>query len=413
VTKRVVVAILVLVLAGGVGLLASCGGGLPKNAVAKVGENYITQEQFDSRVADFEAQYASSIPDKEDNPEAYKAFQLDVLEYMITYEVASQKAPSLNVSVTEEQVQTEIDSILTTYYGGDQAKFDEALTAQNMTLEALKQNYRESMLLQAVYDEVTKDVTTVPDSDIAAYYEENKADYYVDETRTVRHILISPAADKAADTSTTSTTAGSSTTTTAPPTEADWAEALTTAEKVRADLVGGVQWDIEAALYSDDTGTKDKGGDLGKVSKGQMVPEFEDWVFSHPKDEISEPVKTTFGYHIIQVTGITEAKQYTLEDEGIKDDISSTLVKEKKGEVWSDWVTKTKAELGVVYKEGMEPTTTTTASTTVTTSGPADTTTTTAGETTTTAGTASTTTTTAAPSTTATTAAPTTTTAKP
>jgi foldase protein PrsA len=371
VTKRLVAAVLVLVLAVMVGLVAGCGGALPNDAVAKVGPTYITQAQFDKRTADFEAQYAGQIPDKATDPEGYKNFQVDVLDYMITYELAKQKAPSLNVSVTDAELQTEIDSILANSFGGDQAQFDAALKAQNMTLDQLKLNYSESMLLQKVYDAATKDITTVPDADIAAYYEAHKTQYFTDETRTARHILISPAAKTA--TSTTSTTAGASTTTTA---EADWAAALATAEKVRADLVGGADWTAEAAQYSDDAGTKANGGDLGAISKGEMVAEFEASVFSMKLDEISQPVKTSYGYHVIQVTGITPAKQSTLEE--VKADISATLVNVKKGEAWTAWLKATKAQVGVIYKAGMEPTTTTTAATTATTAGPGDTTVTTA-----------------------------------
>ena len=75
-----------------------------------------------------------------------------------------------------------------------------------MTVEQLKVNYKESMLLQKVYEEATKDVTTVPDADIEAYYDENKADYFVDETRTARHILVSPSVEE--ENSTTSTHRG-------------------------------------------------------------------------------------------------------------------------------------------------------------------------------------------------------------
>ena len=103
---------------------------------------------------------------------------------------------------------------------------------------------------------------------------------------------------------------------------------------------------------------------------------FEDSVFSLKFDEISEPIKTTYGYHIIQVTAINEAKQYPLEE--VKDDITSNLLSTKKSDAWAKWVDDTKVEIGVVYQKGMEPTTTTTAaptddSTTVT-SATADTT---------------------------------------
>jgi len=133
-----------------------------------------------------------------------------------------------------------------------------------------------------------------------------------------------------------------------------------------------------------------------------MVAEFEQSVFSLAKDDISQPVKTIYGYHVIQVTGITPAKQFTLDE--VKEDISTNLVNQEKGKVWVEWVEKTKAELGVIYKAGLEPATTTTAPVTTSTS---------AGQPITTAA-PSTTATTAPASTTITTAGgATTTTAKP
>jgi foldase protein PrsA len=413
VTKRVVAAVFVLILAAMAGLAVGCGGGLPKDALAQVGSVYITQKQFDSRLADFETQYAGQFPDKATNPDGYKTWQQQVLDYMVTYEVVTQKAGSLSISVSDAEVQKEIDSIVTDSFGGDQTQFDAALKAQNMTVDQLKLNYKESILLQKAYDQVTKDVTTVPDADISAYYESHKTDYFTDETRTARHILISPTADRptTTTTSTTSTTAGtdttsasnatttssSSTTTTEAATDAEWASALTKAEKVRADLVGGADWTKEASQYSSDTGTKDTGGDLGTISKGDMVAEFEASVFSMKVDEISQPIKTIYGYHVIQLTAITAAKQYTLDE--VKSEINTTLVNEKKSTVWQEWLTKIKAEIKVVYKEGMAlTTTTTTTAATSTTVGSGETTTTGAPSTATSA--AAGTTTTAAPATT-------------
>ena len=69
VTKRIVVVVSVLMLFGLFALVAGCGGSeLPDNAVAQVGDVYVTQEQLDARVADFEAQYAGSIPDEATDP---------------------------------------------------------------------------------------------------------------------------------------------------------------------------------------------------------------------------------------------------------------------------------------------------------------------------------------------------------
>ena len=82
---------------------------------------------------------------------------------------------------------------------------------------------------------------------------------------------------------------------------------MATANEVRAKLVAGGDWTELAAEYSDDPYSKDSGGDLGAIGEGEMAQEFEDAVFAQDVDEISQPIKTIYGYHVIQVTAITEA----------------------------------------------------------------------------------------------------------
>jgi len=82
-------------------------------------------------------------------------------------------------------------------------------------------------------------------------------------------------------------------------------EALAKAQDVRKKLVGGADFAATAKAESDDTGSGANGGALGTFPHGQMVPQFEQAVFTLPIGQISEPVKTQFGYHIIKVNART------------------------------------------------------------------------------------------------------------
>ena len=79
------------------------------------------------------------------------------------------------------------------------------------------------------------------------------------------------------------------------------AEALTKAKDLRAKLVAGGSFDEIAKAESDDVGSGANGGDLGSFTPGQMVPEFDKAAFEIPVGEVSEPVRTDFGYHLIKI----------------------------------------------------------------------------------------------------------------
>jgi len=86
------------------------------------------------------------------------------------------------------------------------------------------------------------------------------------------------------------------------PSEADDNEVRTMAGEVRQEILSGeIDFARAAALYSEDEGSKANGGDLGSFDRARMVPEFTTAAFALPIGEISEPVKTQFGYHLIEV----------------------------------------------------------------------------------------------------------------
>ena len=148
--------------------------------------------------------------------------------------------------------------------------------------------------------------------EIEAYYQNNQEKFGQPKRIKVRHILVKgdPRDPKAL------------------------AEAKQKAESIREEASKGKDFGQLAKQHSEDPGTKDKGGDLGYIARGQVVPEFESAAFSLPVGGISPVVQTPYGFHIIRVDEIQEARIEPLEK--VKDQILSTLRLRKAREIAYD-----------------------------------------------------------------------------
>src|SRR5680860_1410308 len=226
----------------------ACGGGssLPKDAVAMVGGEKITETELENRLSDLEKQLAGEVPDAE--------------------------------------LQKQIDSIKS-MFGGDETQFQEALDGQGLTLEQFEKNLREQTLVQKAVEAVTGDVE-VTDDEISSYYEENQQQFESGEQRKIRHILFTPVV-------------GEDTSDNVSATDEQWNKAYERALDIRGRVVEGEDFGGIAKPHSDDTSTKDAGGSLSFMSRGSLVPAFEDVAFSQELREISEPVKTQYGYCLL------------------------------------------------------------------------------------------------------------------
>lgn len=155
--------------------------------------------------------------------------------------------------------------------------FYEANQARYRLPERVKLNY---LLLD---DSTLGGLVKVTDEALKEYYDGHKSEFVAREQREMRHILIAVAGD--AD-------------------EATDQAAKQKAEDLLQQIRAGADFAELAKENSDDPGSAEKGGDLGWVERGLMVPPFEDAAFALDKGSVSDVVKTDFGYHIIQVTDI-------------------------------------------------------------------------------------------------------------
>jgi len=117
------------------------------------------------------------------------------------------------------------------------------------------------------------------------YYEDNKDQYRTEEQRRARHVLIAVTGKD----------------------EADWTTARDKAQALAEKARGGADFAALAKENSDDPGSARKGGDLGFFGRGIMTAEFDKKVFSMATGEVSDPVKTPFGYHVIKLEEIRPA----------------------------------------------------------------------------------------------------------
>jgi peptidyl-prolyl cis-trans isomerase D len=106
------------------------------------------------------------------------------------------------------------------------------------------------------------------------------------------------------------------------------------AESIRDEAAKGKDFAQLAKKYSEDPGTKDRGGDLGFIARGQVVPEFEEAAFSLKVGDISSPIQTPYGFHILKVDEVQEAKTEPLEK--VKNQVHSLLQNRKAKELAHD-----------------------------------------------------------------------------
>ena len=314
--KRLVPIVLVLGLV--VLLVAGCGSDVPKGAIAVVGGVPITRTQFDQYMA--QAKVGTAQPGGSAFPRPgttlYKQYEANAVTSLVQQQVELNAASARKITVSGQQVQAQLAQ-MATQYGGVQIMYAAARRA-GMNAAQLTTYIKDSLIGQLLYQRViTKSPPTV--QQMKAYYGSHEAQYDPKATRTVRHILVKTKA-----------------------------EAL----KVRALLVANdtnANWNKLAKRYSIDPGSRNSGGNLGAITRGQMVKPFDAVAFSLPLDTISAPVHSSYGWHVIEVTAITPGKKtsFASTQASIKSALNS--------QDWQDWLTKAQTAARIDYAPGYDP----------------------------------------------------------
>jgi foldase protein PrsA len=282
-----------LIALGMVPALSACASGPDKTLVSVNGEK-ITKSALDNRL---EGQAGKTT-----------------LQQMVDTDLVLQYGKQAGINPTDAQIQDQINQLEQRFPPG---QFDALLKQQGLTMDDVKTIERVQLIIKQAVDKQI----VVSDAQIADFYNKNKAMYSTPAQVRARHILVKTKAQ---------------------------------ADAIEAQLHKGADFATLAKQYSTDPGSKDQGGELGWFSATQMVPAFSSAAFSLAVGQISQPVNTPFGWHVIQVEGKRPAHQQSLAEASSK--IRESLVQQQEASQGAPFMEQLRAKANIqVFDDRFNP----------------------------------------------------------
>lgn len=290
-----------LLLASLVALGMTGCGELLEPAAAVVGGDKITVEEVQGAVDDFkESREFQRLSQQGDPGGIVRDFEQTYLSQLIRRAVLAPEADELGIEVTDDEIQEQLEQIKAEFPSA--GAFNETLKEQGLTLGQLERLIKDRELEEKLRAAVAKEAA--PDrTELRAYYEEHSRDFIETDTQ---HILVKKQA-----------------------LAADLSKRLRSAS--RKELEG--LFARLAKRHSKDESNKDIGGALGFNPPGSFVPAFEDAAGEIAVGEVSKPVKTRFGWHVIWVRGRRPEPFSQVEDQ-----IRAELGLPTDEDLWDEWV---------------------------------------------------------------------------
>lgn len=302
---------------------AAKSGDLFPDAVVAKGKGFeIKRSQLDDAAITVKANLAAQ--GRMLTPEETTGVERQVLDRLIQLQVLLSKATDADKAKGKETGQKRFEDIKKR--APSEESFNRQLKAAGLTPEALQKRIIEEATAEAALERELK--ISVSDEDAKKFYDDNPAKFEQPEMVRASHILIG----------TRDAASG------AEMSEDAKKEKKKLAEEVLKKARDGADFAKLAKEYSDDPGSKDKGGEY-TFPRGQMVPEFEAAAFSMKTNQISDIVTTQFGYHIIKLNEKLPAKKVELAK--VSDDIKQYLKNQQLQKLLPDYMKKAREEANI------------------------------------------------------------------
>ncbi len=230
------------------------------------------------------------------------------LENLITEKLVEQEAKKQDITISDEDIEKRLGQVIGQNFGSEE-EFMQTLMMYNMTKEDVENNIKNELMILGI---LGKDIE-IEDEEMMDFFTSNRSLFDREEQVKVRHILVE---------------------------DEDEANAIVRELNKGADFA-------ELAKEKSIDGSKDKGGDLGFVKRQDVVEEFGNVAFSLEVDEISDVVKSDYGYHVLQVLEKQPAKEAVYED--FREEVRDLVLQSKVNERAGDWIMELRNKAKVEY----------------------------------------------------------------
>jgi parvulin-like peptidyl-prolyl isomerase len=278
--------------------------GIHPGTAARVNGVELSYERFNAFYQEYRRPYGISVAGRGDHLNRLTKLRKEAMDEMIKQELVCQAAEAKGIEVTDAEIDTAIEEIRRPFKSADE--FDRRIQSEGFTPASYREHVARMIAAKQYLDEIRLGVAEVSDEDLEQYYRDNEVRLTFPEQVRVRHVLLTWKPMGTTD---------------------DRAAIREQMKPILERARAGEDFAELAREFSDDYATRQAGGDTGLFKRGEMAPAFEAAAFALKPGEISDPVETPFGVHILRLEEHREP--YLLPLDEIREDLRAYVRDER------------------------------------------------------------------------------------